>query len=106
MERVKELERQSKIISSKIFSSEDTFAQIIPIKNNIVLEKPQKNNDWLMSGSNLQNLTGNLYLRSINNIFLKKKVGKDKFDLYQKMQAPLFFENNIVKKYTRNYIKT
>ena len=105
LERVTELERQSKIISSKIFSSEDTFAQIIPIKNNIVLEKPQKNNDWLMPGSNLQNLTGNLYLRSINNIFLKKKVGKDKFDLYQKMQAPLFFKNNIVASDDRGSIK-
>ena len=49
-----------------------------------------------MSGLNLQNSTGNLYLKSVNNIFLKKRIGKNKFNLKQNMQAPLFFENNII----------
>ena len=31
-----------------------------------------------MSGLNLQNSTGNLYLKSVNNIFLKKRIGKNR----------------------------
>ena len=42
-----------------------------------------------MSGLNLQNFVGNIYLSGIGNNFLKKKIGKNKFSISQVMASPL-----------------
>ena len=39
----------------------------------------EKNLSWEMSSLNHQNFLGNIYLSGIDNIFLKKKIGKNKF---------------------------
>ena len=49
-----------------------------------------------MSGLNLQNFIGNLYLPKINNNFLKKKIGKDKFSISRSMSSPLITDNTII----------
>ena len=49
-----------------------------------------------MSSLNLQNFIGNIYLPSAENIFLKKKIGKDKFSLHNSMTSLLAFDNNII----------
>jgi len=49
-----------------------------------------------MSGLNLQNFVGNIYLSGIGNNFLKKKIGKDKFSISRVMSSPLVFNDNII----------
>jgi len=96
IKRVAELESESKIISSKIITSEDEFSKVVLTSRSITLDSPKNNNSWPMSGLNLQNSSGNLYFPGLKSIFLKKKVGKNKFNFYQKMQSPIFFENDLV----------
>ena len=49
-----------------------------------------------MPGLNYQNFLGNIYLSGIDNIFLKKKIGKNKFSKSKIISSPLVFENNII----------
>ena len=49
-----------------------------------------------MSGLNYQNFIGNIYLSGINNIFLKEKVGKNKFSLSKVTASPLIYKNYIL----------
>ena len=97
-EKISELEKkQKKIIKvEKIYSSDDTFRKEILLSKSIVLSKPQNNLSWLMPNLNYQNFLGNLYLSGINNIFLKKKIGKDKFSIYQNITPVLVFKSNII----------
>ena len=96
LKRIEELEKASKGNKFKIFSGlEDSIKEVSATKS-ISLGPPQKNSSWIMSGLNIQNSSGNLYLEGIKNKFLKKRIGKNKFDVFQKMHSPLFFENNII----------
>jgi outer membrane protein assembly factor BamB len=49
-----------------------------------------------MSGLNLQNFIGNMYLPTIDNQFLKKKVGKNKFSILKIASSPLISGDNII----------
>ena len=49
-----------------------------------------------MYGLNHQNFLGNIYLSGIDNIFLKKKIGKNKFSKSEIISSPLVFEDNII----------
>ena len=71
------------------------YSKEISLDQNISLSKPKKNLSWEMSGLNHQNFLGNIYLSGIDNIFLKKKIGKNKFSL-SKVMASLIFKNNII----------
>ena len=79
------------VYSSKIATD---LEEITPIKS-VNLSTPQKNSSWLVSGYNLQNYKGNLYLDQTSNKFLKKKVGKNKFEISKISASPLFFNDNI-----------
>ena len=57
----------------KIYSSEKVPLKEKQATKSVYLSAPQKNTSWKMSGQNLQNLTGNIYLSGISNNFLKKK---------------------------------
>tara|TARA_Y100000590_G_scaffold452298_1_gene595229 strand:- start:617 stop:949 length:333 start_codon:yes stop_codon:yes gene_type:complete len=74
-ERIAELERlqKQKINVVKIYTSENVYLKEIPALKNVKLNQPKNNSSWEMSGLNLQNFIGNLYLNGINNNFLKKK---------------------------------
>ena len=48
-----------------------------------------------MSGLNHQNFLGNIYLSGIDNTFLKKKIGKNKFSISRITTSPLIYKNNI-----------
>ena len=90
----KEKKEQKEII--KIYSSESVFAREVPAVKNISLTEPKTNSSWEMSGLNLQNSLGNIYLSGIENNFLKKKIGKNKFSISKVMSSPLFFNGNII----------
>ena len=96
--KITELEKKQKEIIKveKIYSSDDTFRKEILLSKSIVLSKPQNNLSWTMPNLNYQNFLGNLYLSGINNIFLKKKIGKDKFSIYQNITPLLVFKSNII----------
>ena len=49
-----------------------------------------------MSGLNHQNFLGNIYLSGTDNIFLKKKIGKNKFSISKIKTSLLVFRNNII----------
>ena len=96
--RVTELEKKQKAILKveKIYTSENIFQKEIPIKKNITLSKDKNISSWTMSNLNHQNFLGNIYLSGINNTFLKKKIGKDKFSNHKTTSHILVLNNKII----------
>jgi len=73
--RLSEIEKEQKKIIDivKLYSSEDLYKDELQAVKNIVLSEPKKNSSWKMSGMNLQNFFGHIYISGVENIFLKKK---------------------------------
>ena len=96
--KISELEKKQKQILDveKIYSSDEIYLKEVPLTKNISLSKPKKNLSWKMSSLNHQNFLGNIYLSGIDNIFLKKKIGKDKFSESKVITSLLVFKNNII----------
>ena len=96
--RIAKLEKQQKTVLKveKIYSSDRFFNKEILLEKEIKLSKVKNNLSWIMSNLNYKNFTGNLYLTGIDNIYLKKKVGKDKFSNYQNVTPLLVLKNNII----------
>ena len=95
---ISELEKKQKQIidTDKVYSSENIFLKEITLNKNIKFSKTKKNLFWKMSSLNHQNSLGNIYLSGTDNIFLKKKIGKNKFPMSMVMSSPLVLENFIV----------
>ena len=91
-----EKEQRRVIDVVKVYTSETFFSKEIPAVKSVNLTKPKTNSFWKMSGLNLQNFVGNIYLSGIDNNFLKKKIGKNKFSISQVMASPLVFNDNII----------
>jgi len=96
--RMKELEREQKKLLEvvKIYSSEDSYSEEVSSTKITTLSQPIKNSSWKMSGLNLQNFIGNIYLSGIKNNFLKKKIGKDKFVVTKIKTTPIIYNENII----------
>ena len=96
--RISELEKEQKQIIDieRVYSSENIYNDEIPLTKGISLSKSKKNQSWQMSGLNHQNFLGNIYLSGTDNIFLKKKIGKNKFSISNIASSILAFENNII----------
>ena len=96
--KISELEKKQKQILDveKIYSSDKIYLKEVPLTKNISLSKPKKNSSWKMSSLNHQNFLGNIYLSGIDNIFLKKKIGKDKFSESKVITSLLVIKNNII----------
>ena len=97
IKRAEELEKeQKKILNTKIISSNDNiFSKEKNLATKIILSKPLRNSSWKMSSLNHQNLLGNIYLSGIDNIFLREKVGKNKFSATNLINSPLIYKNNL-----------
>tara|TARA_B100001013_G_scaffold210011_1_gene127644 strand:+ start:253 stop:1605 length:1353 start_codon:yes stop_codon:yes gene_type:complete len=89
-----QIRRENNIV--KIISSENIYSREKVLTKKISLSEPKKNLSWKMSNLNHQNLLGNIYLSGIENRFLKKKIGKNKFSLSRITNPPLIYENNII----------
>ena len=88
--------QQKKIINiNTIYSPESIYSKEVSLTKNIRISTPKKNLSWKMSSLNHQNFLGNIYLSGVNKIFLKKKIGKNKFPKSKIISSPLVFENNI-----------
>jgi len=96
--RISELEKQQKKIIEieKVYSSENIHKKEKLLTKKITLSKPKKNSSWIMSGLNHQNLLGNIYLSGVDNIFLKKKIGKDKFEINRFKATLLAHGKNLI----------
>ena len=96
--KVSKLEKEQRRVIDvvKVYTSETFFSKEIPAVKSVNLTKPKTNSFWKMSGLNLQNFVGNIYLSGIDNNFLKKKIGKNKFSISQVMASPLVFNDNII----------
>ena len=92
--RISELEKKQKQIINieKIYSSDDVYSEEVFLTANISLSKPKRNSSWKMSGLNHQNFMGNIYLSGTDSVFLKKKIGKDKFSISKIISSPLVFK--------------
>ena len=95
--RIAELEEKKNqaVYTDKIYSSENVYSEEKALVKTISLSKPKKNLSWKMHGLNHQNLLGNIYLSGIDNTFLKKKIGKNKFSTSQITTSPLIYKSNI-----------
>ena len=95
--QISELEKaQSKTISTKsIYLSESEYKTEKNLSQKIKLTKPQKNLAWETYGKNNQNIVSNIHLSNIDNFFLKKKIGKNKFGLSKVTTNLLIYNNNI-----------
>ena len=91
-----EIEQQKEKKVVKVYAFQTAYSKEISTTRNINLTKSKNNMSWKMPGSNLQNFLGNIYLPSIENNFLKKKVGKNKFEILKIMSSPLVFNENII----------
>ena len=89
----KEQDREKNI--RKIYSIGDEYSLEKTLTKKIKLLKPEKNSSWQMSGLNQQNFLGNIYLSGIDDRFLKKKIGKNKFNLSKTTASPLIYKGNI-----------
>ena len=49
-----------------------------------------------MPGLNEQNFIGNIFLTGIDNNFLKKKIGKNKFSISKLISSPVILNDNII----------
>jgi len=96
--RISELEKEQKQtkVVDYIYSSKSVYSKEISLTKKISISNPRKNLSWKMSSLNQQNFLGNIYLSGIDNIFLKKKIGKNKFSMSKIISSPLVFENNII----------
>ena len=96
--RISELEKEQKQIIDieRVHSSENIYNDEIPLTKGISLSKSKKNQSWQMSGLNHQNFLGNIYLSGTDNIFLKKKIGKNKFSISNIAASILAFKNNLI----------
>ena len=102
----KQYKKKGKLFNDKILMVNIQFIQ--NGRNLIELVKPYKNNKGILKYLsrknyayhfaykviNLENSIGNIYLPGISNIFLKKKIGKDKFSTHNAMTPLLAFDNN------------
>ena len=80
----------------KIYSTDQIYSNEVNLSEKISLSSPKQNSSWLMSNLNYQNSMGNIFLSGTDNIFLKKKIGKNKFSLSGIMSPPLLSGNNII----------
>ena len=96
--RISELEKEQKQIIDieRIYSSENIYNDEVPLTKGISLSKSKKNQSWQMSGLNHQNFLGNIYLSGTDNIFLRKKIGKNKFPISNITASVLVFKNSII----------
>lgn len=96
--KISDLEKRQKEIVDiyKVYTSNTTYSKEVSLSEKILLSKPKKNLSWKMSALNNQNFLGNIYLPSVENNFLKKKIGKNKFFI-SKLKTPfLIINNNII----------
>ena len=61
----------------------------------INLSKPKSNLSWEQNGLNEQNLLGNIFLNGVDNVVMKKKIGKNKFKMSKVSSSPLTYKDSI-----------
>ncbi len=94
--RAKQLEKEIKQNSEKIYTSKEVFLEEFAAIKKVNLSKAVKNSSWKTSNYNEQNFIGHKYLSGTNNLFLKKKIGKNKFPFATVILSPIIDDNFII----------
>ena len=96
--KIAELKKKKKLIigTDKIYSSEITYSKELDLRNLISVSQPKRNTSWTMPSLNHQNYMNNLFLSGVNNIFLKKKIGKNKFSESKNITNILAYKESII----------
>ena len=94
--RIVELENDKKKSIEKVYTSEDVSVEEVNAIKNVILSQAKKNNNWITSNFNVQNFIGHKYLSGVDNNFIKKKVGKNKFSFSKVLSSPIVGENFII----------
>jgi outer membrane protein assembly factor BamB len=96
--KLSDLDKKNKKILDvyKIYASDEVYTKEVTLKNKLTLANSKINSTWEMLGLNHQNYLSNISLPSIENIFLKKNVGKKKLSHFKKKSALLFYNNSII----------
>ena len=95
--RISNLElKQKEIVDIKaIYSSDKPFQLEKNLLKKINLSNPVNILDWKMHGQNQQKFLSNIYLDGIENKFLKKKIGRKKFNKSKNTNSPLFYKSSV-----------
>ena len=95
--RASELEKKQRelIEVEKIHSSDDIYIKEIKLNKSLKLSNPKNIVSWKMLNLNNQNFIGHPYASGMQNIFLKKKIGKDKFSI-KNTKTSLLIDNNYI----------
>ena len=95
--KILDLEKQQNqtLKISKIYSSENIFNKELSLNKRLILSKPKNSFEWLTTNLNNQNNIGNLYVSGVDNVVLKKKIGKNKNSLYPSFSPILVFNKSI-----------
>tara|TARA_B100001123_G_scaffold24224_1_gene26271 strand:- start:447 stop:1799 length:1353 start_codon:yes stop_codon:yes gene_type:complete len=95
--RISDLEKKQKEIIDivKVYTSEQAQLSEIKATKIVTLTKAKKNSSWKTSNQNVQNFIGNKYFSGINKNFLKKKIGKNKYEISKIISSPLIYDNAI-----------
>jgi len=96
--RISELEKEQKSIIEvkKIYSTENFYDKQINLTKNIIIQNSKKNSSWKMNNLNNQNFLGNIFLNGADNLFLKKKIGKNKFPISRVTKSLLSVDDNLI----------
>ncbi len=96
--RILDLKNKKKnvIKVENVYTSDVVYLDELEINQSIKLSNAKLNKSWQMSGLNNQNFITNLHLPSVNNIFLKKKIGKNKFSISKRSSSILTYNDNIL----------
>ena len=96
--KIEDLKKKKKLIigTDKIYSSEITYSKELDLRNLISVSQPKRNTSWTMPSLNHQNYMNNLFLSGVNNIFLKKKIGKNKFSESKNITNILAYKESII----------
>jgi outer membrane protein assembly factor BamB len=93
---VTEEEKKNIVKKYKVYSTDSSYLEEKRLLKSIILSKPSKNSSWKESGLNLQNNTGNMYLPYPEKVFLKKKVGANKFSIYKLETSLLEYQDHLI----------
>ena len=90
-----QIEQKETLNKRKLYSTENIYNTEIQPTLNTKISKPEQNTSWDLAGYNNQNLLKNFYLPAINNRFLKKKFGKNKFPILKTASSPIISNETI-----------
>jgi len=94
--KIEEEQKEEKRKIVKIYSSKNIYEKEVEAIKKVKLSEPKKNLSWETTDLNAQNFLGHINLSGVENNFLKKRIGKNRFNTLRRTSPPLILDDNIV----------